>query len=73
MSLASTLEPQLLSLPAEERARLAKVLLDSLDGDADYERAWRETLQRRMAELDSGAVQRMPGPEVLAAARSRLA
>jgi putative addiction module component (TIGR02574 family) len=59
-----------LTLPSETRAALADSLWDSLDRevDADAEEAWRKEIQRRLTELDSGAVAAIPWFE----ARSRL-
>jgi putative addiction module component (TIGR02574 family) len=60
-----------LSLPSEARAALAGSLLDSLDTevDEDAEAAWATEVNRRVAELESGAVKTIPGAEV----RRRLA
>ena len=59
------------SLPTEARAALAGSLLDSLDTDVDEDAAaaWATEVNRRVAELDSGAVQTVPWAEV----RRRLA
>ena len=47
-----------LRLPPEARAALAGSLLDSLDQDVDEdaEAAWHAEIDRRLRELDSGAV-----------------
>jgi putative addiction module component (TIGR02574 family) len=47
-----------LALPAEERADLAATLIDSLDEkDAEaVDEAWAEEIQRRVREVESGAV-----------------
>jgi putative addiction module component (TIGR02574 family) len=60
-----------LALPTEERAALAATLLDSLDPDVDEdaEAAWAIEVNRRVADLDSGAVKAIPWAEV----RRRLA
>lgn len=68
-----TLEAQLLRLPAEERAHLARVLIESLDEQAELDPAWLEEAERRAAELLTGAVQPIPAAEALANARRRLA
>ena len=54
-----------LKLPPEARAALAASLIDSLDAvvDEDAEAAWRKTIKRRIAELDSGAVKPIPWSE----------
>jgi putative addiction module component (TIGR02574 family) len=45
-----------LALPVEARAALIGPLVDSLDTevDEDAEAAWREEIQRRLREIDSG-------------------
>jgi putative addiction module component (TIGR02574 family) len=60
-----------LALPAEARADLAGLLLESLDTevDEDAEAAWATEVNRRVAELDSGGVETVPWAEV----RRRLA
>lgn len=59
-----------LALPAEARAALADCLLESLDTELEEgaEAAWEREVQRRAAELDSGAASPVSWPEV----RSRL-
>jgi putative addiction module component (TIGR02574 family) len=60
-----------LALPCEERAALAASLLDSLDSDVDEdaEAAWAIEVNRRVTELDAGAVMTIAWAEV----RRRLA
>jgi len=60
-----------LALPTEARAELAESLLESLDteADEDAEPAWATEVNRRVAQLDSGAVQTISWAEV----RRRLA
>jgi putative addiction module component (TIGR02574 family) len=60
-----------LALPTEARAALAGSLLESLDTevDEDVEADWAAEVTRRVAELDSGAVQTISWAEV----RRRLA
>jgi putative addiction module component (TIGR02574 family) len=57
-----------LALPTEARAALAGSLLDSLDTevDEDAEAAWATEVNRRVAELDSGAVKTLPWAESVA-------
>lgn len=54
-----------LKLPPELRAALAGSLLDSLDQevDEDAEAAWHAEIDRRLRELDSGAVKPVPWSE----------
>ena len=59
-----------LALPVEARAALVDSLLESLDTEVDeaVEAEWVREVQRRAAELDSGAAAPIPWAEV----RSRL-
>lgn len=66
------LEQEALSLPAEQRARLAERLIASLDAEAEIEKAWLAEAKRRDAELDSGAVNAIPMEDALASARKLL-
>lgn len=66
------IEAELLNLPSRERARLAEVLISSLDEDAEIEQAWSEEIARRAAELRSGKVKRVPAKQAFEALRSRL-
>lgn len=67
---ADTILAEALRLPPEARAALADSLLESIDSaiDEDVELAWRTEIRRRVAELDSGAVQTIEWSE----ARQRL-
>jgi putative addiction module component (TIGR02574 family) len=63
------LESEVLRLSHEERARLAQLILVSLDSDSfedpeTVEKAWAEEIERRVAEVLSGVVQTIPGDEV---------
>ena len=55
-----------LQLSAAERARLVERLIESLDIDPEVEEAWAAEAERRDAEIESGAVSLIPGPEALA-------
>ena len=68
-----TLEAQLLQLPPEERAHLARVLIESLDDQPELDPSWFEEAERRAAELASGDVEPVPSATALADARRRLA
>jgi putative addiction module component (TIGR02574 family) len=56
------------SLSETERATLARLLIESLESEdhPDVEEAWRAEIERRLAELDSGAVQTVPWETVKA-------
>ncbi len=62
---------QALRLPAEDRAAIAGLLLDSLDEtvDDDLESLWAEELRRRLAEIDQEGIELIPWDE----ARRRIA
>ena len=71
---ASKLEAKALKLPPEQRARLAERLISSLDQgtDSDSEDLWIREAERRLEELESGAVATIPAERVLEKARSSL-
>ncbi len=60
------LEAEALHLPPGERARLVERLIASLDADPEVEKAWAAEVKRRQAQVDSGEVALLSGPEVLA-------
>jgi len=68
------LEAKALSLPAPDRARLAEVLLQSLDelSAEENERLWAEEARRRDAEIDNDSGRARPAADVLRDARARL-
>lgn len=53
-------------LSEEDRAALAGLLIESLEGepDPDVEAAWAAEIQKRVAELDAGTVQSIPWEQV---------
>ena len=65
------LEQQASSLVAEERARLAEVLLESLQEAplAEIEEAWNREIEERIAAYDRGELQTHAAEEVFAEAR----
>jgi putative addiction module component (TIGR02574 family) len=66
------LEAALLKLPNQERARLAEVLIDSLDEENEIAQAWTDEAERRLEELRSGKVQGVPAEEVFARIRAQI-
>ena len=66
------IEDEALHLPKKERAQLIQRLILSLDAPSEEElRAdWLLEARRRAEELDSGAVQAVPGDEVMKKARA---
>lgn len=69
-----SVEKQALGLPAPDRAKLARKLLESLDSlsDAEREQLWLDEAARRAAQLDNGDVELIPGQEVARKARALL-
>lgn len=57
-----------MKLDPDERAALTGLLIESLEPETEegVEEAWVAEIERRMAELDSGAVQTIPWEEVRA-------
>jgi len=70
-TLVEELSSRAKTLSAEDRARLVEELLDSLQGesDAEAESAWDREIERRVAEIESGAVKLISAEEVHAEAR----
>ncbi len=62
------------SLPVEERTVVVDSLLRSLNPpDPEIDRKWAAVAKRRLEELRSGRVKPVPGEEVFAKIRQRLA
>jgi putative addiction module component (TIGR02574 family) len=66
------LEAEALKLKSSERAAFAQLLLASLDEDAEIEEAWAAEVERRIADVESGAIQVIPISEALAQLRTAL-
>lgn len=68
------LREEALLLPVEERARLARDLIDSLDGPSDdgAQRAWLVEIERRLQEVQAGAVKLLDWEEVRDRIEARL-
>jgi len=73
-NLARDLESKALKLSRSERARLAQLLISSLDQelDPDAEKLWLREAERRLGELKSGKVAGIPAEKVIRKARSML-
>lgn len=65
---------EMLALPEQDRAYLARELIASLDGtaDADAETAWNEVIDRRSCEIENGDVKCRSVDEVIRDIRSKL-
>jgi len=66
------LQAEALQLTVGERAAFAQVLLASLDEDAEIEEAWAAATERRISDIESGAVQSVPIADALAQVRASL-
>jgi putative addiction module component (TIGR02574 family) len=66
------LQAEVLKLPSHERARLAELLISSLDEEDEIAAAWADEAERRYQELRSGEIEAIPAEEVLARVRSNL-
>jgi putative addiction module component (TIGR02574 family) len=73
-NILAELKERAAQLPEAERAELALVLIESLDGpaDADVEEAWRVEIERRAAQVERGEVEPIPGDEAVERLRRRL-
>ena len=60
-------------LSENERAELALALIESLDGEPEtgVDEVWRVEIARRIAQIERGEVQRVPGDEVFARLRRK--
>ena len=74
MSIAAEKVAEVLALPEEDRAFLARQLIASLDDtvDADAETQWREIIGRRLREIEEGKVVCRPVEQVVLDIRNEL-
>lgn len=70
-TLVEELSARAKTLPSHDRARLAEELLDSLHGesDSDADAAWDREIERRVAEIETGAVKLISAEDVHVEAR----
>jgi putative addiction module component (TIGR02574 family) len=66
------IESAAMQMTKSSRARLAEMLLVSLDEEDEIEAAWGAEIERRVHEIDSGDVDLVPGEQVMAELRSLL-
>jgi putative addiction module component (TIGR02574 family) len=75
-SVLTELKEKAAQLSETERAELALALIESLDGpaesDAEVDEAWRIEIDRRVAQVEQGEVELVPGDEVIRRVRRRL-
>ncbi len=70
---AQALADQLLALPSRDRARIAELLLASLEGfDPGAPSEWDAEIERRALDLETGAVSSISGDDVFAEVERRL-
>lgn len=74
MSIAAEKVAEMLALPEQDRAFLARRLIASLDPtvDADAEAQWHEIIDRRSREIEEGTVICQPVEEVVQDIRKKL-
>jgi hypothetical protein len=73
--MATTVEQlaeQAMNLPSESRARLADLLVESLDADelGDIDRLWVTQAKHRRDEVRTGRVETIPGDDALQKVRN---
>ena len=66
------LEAEVLNLPLADRRRLLERLIVCLDGDPSIEAAWMAVSSRREEDIESGALEMVPGQIAMASLRARL-
>ena len=73
-TLKDELEVEALKLPADDRADLARRLIESLEeaDTGDFETEWIEEAERRYAAYRQGVTTGRPGDEVFRQAKARL-
>ncbi len=74
MSIAAEKVAEMLALPEEDRAFLARYLIASLDGtvDADAETQWGEVIDRRSRQIEEGNASCRPTEQVVQDIRNKL-
>ena len=74
MSVTAEKVAEVLALPEQDRAYLARQLITSLDDtvDADAETQWQEVIDRRSREIEAGKVTCRPVEQVVADIRRKL-
>jgi len=74
MSIAAEKMAEVLALPEQDRAFLARQLIASLDDvvDTDAEMQWNEVIDRRSREIEEGKVSCRPVEQVVQDIRKKL-
>lgn len=63
---------EVLRLPPEDREALLEMLIASLPPEPGYDEAWSEELDRRLAAIEDGTAELVPGEVVFARLKSNL-
>ena len=73
-TIVEQLAEQAMNLPGESRARLADLLVESLDADTltEIDQLWLSEAKRRRDEVRAGKVQTIPGDQALQRVRDSL-
>lgn len=66
------LEREALKLSTGERAAFARVLLSSLDEDNEMDEVWADEMERRIAQVEAGGVERIPVETAISELRATL-
>ena len=66
------LEAAVMNLPPEERRSLGVKLLSSVDSRLKYEAEWADEVEERIRAVRDGAVEPIPGDDVIRAALERV-
>ncbi len=61
-----------LKLSEDDRFILSEELRATIPPDPDYERAWMDEIERRIADFDAGRTKGIPAEEVFRELRARL-
>jgi len=74
MSIAAEKVAEVMALPEQDRAYLARQLIASLDDtvDADAEAQWNEVIDRRSREMAEGRVDARPEAEMIGDIQAKL-
>ncbi len=71
--LLNKMRNEAMSLPVDDRAKLARELIISLDDciDSNVDNAWEEEISRRVQEIKDGTAKGKPAEEVLSEIRAK--
>jgi len=67
------LAAEVLDLPAQDRAKILELLLDSFEPKPDSEKVWMNLALKRREQVRSGKVAMVSGPEAMLRVRARIA